>query len=259
VAAFTMIEIALCLGVIAIALVAIIGVLPTGVRVQKDNREDTIINQEGQLLLEAIRSGSQGLDYLTNFFELITISNSLNQAVVYTHPDYQFAVTPPAVFGGYLTNGQRIIGLLTTYKYPPLSDPQNPPPTNYVSAVVQAISGSAAEKSESVRSNGMAFAYRVISEVVPLHVHPQETTNFTANGLAPVEMLARSNLWRIARNEAANSYELRLTLQGPVIWKGKTYDVLGTRKTFRTLISGSILVSPASDYFVQPSTFVQVP
>ena len=60
-AAFTMVEIALCLGVIAFALVAIIGVLPTGVRVQRDNREDTIINQEGLLLLEAIRSGSQGL------------------------------------------------------------------------------------------------------------------------------------------------------------------------------------------------------
>src|SRR5947208_3846568 len=76
-AAFTMVEIALCLGVIAIALVAIIGVLPTGVRVQRDNREDTIINQEGLFLLEAIRSGSRGLDYLTNYFDTITTSNIL--------------------------------------------------------------------------------------------------------------------------------------------------------------------------------------
>src|SRR6185503_19757012 len=42
-AAFTMVEIAISLGVIAIALVAILGVLPTGVRVQRDNREDTIL------------------------------------------------------------------------------------------------------------------------------------------------------------------------------------------------------------------------
>src|SRR5256886_13643426 len=87
-AAFTMVEIALCLGVIAFALVAIIGVLPTGVRVQRDNREDTIINQEGLLLLEAIRSGSQGLDYLTNYFDTITISNT-GPVIVYASREAQ--------------------------------------------------------------------------------------------------------------------------------------------------------------------------
>jgi len=44
--AFTMIEIAICLGVIGFALVAIIGILPTGMSVQKDNRQETIINQD---------------------------------------------------------------------------------------------------------------------------------------------------------------------------------------------------------------------
>src|SRR5258705_13211984 len=77
VAAFTMVEIAISLGVIAIALVAILGVLPTGVRVQRDNREDTILNQEGMFWIEAIRSGSRGLDYLTNYVDMITISNTI--------------------------------------------------------------------------------------------------------------------------------------------------------------------------------------
>src|SRR3989440_390853 len=90
-AAFTMVEIALCLGVIAFALVAIIGVLPTGIRVQRDNREDTVINQEGLLWVEAIRSGSRGLDYLTNYVDTITISNrgSANSVKVYTSPAFQ--------------------------------------------------------------------------------------------------------------------------------------------------------------------------
>jgi len=79
--------IALCLGVIAFALVAIIGVLPTGIRVQKDNREDTIINQEGLLLVEAIRSGSRGLDYLTNYFDTITVSISWASPIFSTLPD----------------------------------------------------------------------------------------------------------------------------------------------------------------------------
>src|SRR5437879_8137140 len=82
VAAFTMVEIAISLGVIAIALVAILGVLPTGVRVQRDNREDTILNQEGMFWVEAIRSGSRGLDYLTNYVDLITISNTSTSTVI---------------------------------------------------------------------------------------------------------------------------------------------------------------------------------
>ena len=38
VAAFTMVEIAICLAIIGFALVAIVGVLPSGMRVQKDNQ-----------------------------------------------------------------------------------------------------------------------------------------------------------------------------------------------------------------------------
>ena len=40
-AAFTMVEIAICLAIIGFALVAIIGVLPIGMNTQRDNREET--------------------------------------------------------------------------------------------------------------------------------------------------------------------------------------------------------------------------
>src|SRR5881396_16777 len=104
VAAFTMVEIAISLGVIAIALVAILGVLPTGVRVQRDNREDTILNQEGMFWLEAIRSGSRGLDYLTNYVDMITISNTMG---VTAFPSPAFLTKLPAKVD-VLTNGQQI-------------------------------------------------------------------------------------------------------------------------------------------------------
>ncbi len=55
--AFTMVEVALSLAIVAFALVAIIGVMPAGLNVQKENREDTIISQDATLLLEAIRGG----------------------------------------------------------------------------------------------------------------------------------------------------------------------------------------------------------
>src|SRR6266513_839727 len=58
-AGFTMVEIALCLAIIGFALVAIIGILPSGMNVQKDNREETIIRQDAMYLMEAIRSGSR--------------------------------------------------------------------------------------------------------------------------------------------------------------------------------------------------------
>src|ERR1035438_9242814 len=69
---FTMVEIAISLAVIGFALVAIIGVLPIGMNTQRDNREETIINQDATVLMEAIRGGARGLDDLTNYVYAIT-------------------------------------------------------------------------------------------------------------------------------------------------------------------------------------------
>src|ERR1035441_6679052 len=125
--AFTMIEIAISLAIIGFALVAIIGVLPIGMNVQKDNREETIINQDATVMMDAIRNCAQGLDDLTNY--VIAITNDVH---VYT-----YVVTRPMTvqpFGTYgytrtnssgmplqfpLTNGFRIVGLLSTPKYVP--------------------------------------------------------------------------------------------------------------------------------------------
>src|SRR5688572_16897465 len=73
---FTMVEIALSLAVVAFALVAIMGVLPTGMTVEKDNREDTLVNQEGRFWLEAIKTGARGLDEITNYVENIKVERS---------------------------------------------------------------------------------------------------------------------------------------------------------------------------------------
>src|ERR1700742_2680906 len=70
--AFTIIEIALCLGIIGFALVAIIAVLPRGLDVQKRNREETIIGQDAEVWMNAIRNGARGYDDLTNYVLCIT-------------------------------------------------------------------------------------------------------------------------------------------------------------------------------------------
>ena len=71
-AGFTMVEIALCLAIIGFALVAIIGVLPTGLNVQQTNREETVIDQDAAVWMDAIRNGGRGYDDLTNYIIAIT-------------------------------------------------------------------------------------------------------------------------------------------------------------------------------------------
>src|SRR5919109_10423 len=85
--AFTLVEIAICLGIIGIALVAIIGVLPAGLQVQRDNKEDTIINQEGMYLLDAIRNGAEELTNLLERVDYIELRNITNGQTVNVTPN----------------------------------------------------------------------------------------------------------------------------------------------------------------------------
>src|ERR1700733_15112099 len=64
--AFTMVEIAIAIGVIGFALVAVIGILPAGMNVQKDNREETTISQDAPFFIDAIRNGTTNLVYYNN-------------------------------------------------------------------------------------------------------------------------------------------------------------------------------------------------
>src|SRR5688572_26603896 len=126
--AFTMVEIAIALAVIGFALVAIIGVLPSGLEVQKDNREETVINQDAVYFMDAIRSGARGADDLTNYVYAITIywatypkGNTNSPPLSQDHDDYDrfgSRVTSQTVGTAFaLDRGSNIIGLLSTPKY----------------------------------------------------------------------------------------------------------------------------------------------
>ena len=146
---FTMIEIAIALGVIGFALVAIMGILPLGLNVQRDNRFETIINQDATYWLEAIRNGAQhassGQDDLANYVERITL---YIPTATGTNPvPYKFG---PGGLSAYEFNStSNIISLLT-----------NPYFTNGIAylaeADIHAISGSVGEKGSDV-----AFTYRM--------------------------------------------------------------------------------------------------
>ena len=130
-AAFTMAEIAIALGVIAFALIAIIGILPTGLQTQRDNREETIVNQDARLLVEAIKSG--GRDVTSDIGAFVVSTNDVN------------GVRVPV-------NGISIADLLQLF-----SDPANSHTITF-----SAISGAIAS-----RGCILSFRYQVASSVTP--------------------------------------------------------------------------------------------
>jgi type II secretory pathway pseudopilin PulG len=277
-AAFTMIEIAISLAVIGFALVAIIGILPTGMNVQRENREETIINQDAMVLLDAIRYGARGMDDLTNYVEGITISTrelnrnmqtTFSQDVTYTTTNS----TSPDNFG--LLSGLRIVGLLSTPKYqPPIADPRDLIVSNYVVATIRAMSGLASEKVPQVNRDihDLSFRYKVFVDIVPYA--PILTNGFTpgfyeniTNNPAfsitnnPAAHDAALNSAAVMRNTQANLYDVRLTFRWPVLPNG---SVGGGRQVFRVLAGGALVVTRDQPkltpiFFLEPRTYVKAP
>jgi prepilin-type N-terminal cleavage/methylation domain-containing protein len=253
--AFTMVEIAICLAIIGIALVAIIGILPLGIDVQKDNREETIINQDATVLIEAIRNGARGADDLTNYVYAIVITNTCGKAF----NDTNLLAGPMNYSSGtanYITNGARIIGLLSTPEYvdgnglpiPNLSY-TNQSCSNHIVAYVRSISGPAVEKPPQNNDivTGGSFGYRIICENVPVAV---DTNAF--NSINVFDRVYAANL-------TANLHELRLTFQWPLLPNGKIG--LG-HQTFRTTIAGQIVTNIDAGqilYFFQSQSFTNAP
>jgi len=241
-AGFTMVEIALSLAVIGFALVAIIGVLPLGLDVQKENREETIINHEASYFMDAIRNGERGLDDLTNYVTGITNywtdfdanTNSVGSGR-FGYSYFGSTVTPSFP----LTNGYRIIGLLSTPKY--LPSPIPPFRSNHVVAYVRALSGSAAEKApqNDTAVQDLDFSYQLVSEVVPIP---------TYDGASPY-----------GRNLRANLSEVRMLFRWPILPKDR---VGNGREIYRSQVAGLLLRTNDVGhplYFFEPTTFVNAP
>ena len=271
---FTIIEIAICLGIIGFALVAIIAALPRGLDVQKRNREETIIGHDEDIWMSSLRSGARGYDELTNYVLCITnfwTTYNPNLTVVNSGVDYYTPTTSsrtsinPATGDFPLTNGAHIIGLLSTPKFTPAF---LPPATeqfqsNYVVAYVRAISGSAADKSPETNTVilGDAFIYRMIVENFPT---PVDTNGICmdcvyTNGLSKDQMAARADNLKTQAILLANTHDLRLKFRWPVLPGGRVLDF---NATFRTMADGVLTnipdpaVSAQPLYFIQASTFV---
>jgi type II secretory pathway pseudopilin PulG len=247
--AFTMIEIAISLGVIGFALVAIIGILPAGMSVQKDNREETLINFDGAYLMSAIRNGAQGQDNLTNYIINITnystvctngMSNAPSKINWFTLTGFSINGTTQSY--NILTNGATIVGLLSLPKYLPV--PPGSPDyasgnyySNYTTADFRAITGAAVDQGASQTSKDFAFSYRFYPEIIPsasyAYAADPSWVNFTAPGLATNATAVTSP---IALNLQADLNQIRLRFRWPVLPNGQ---VANGRQVFRGSASGT--------------------
>jgi len=247
--AFTLIEIAICLAVIGFALVAIIGIMPMGMQVQKDNRQETMINLDANIFLEAIRSGGRNMDDLTHY--VVEIRNTYtnfgfdSQTVSYT------ATTGP---GGFTINsGNRIIGLLSTPKICPSPDHPGTLRSNYFVAFVRSMSGAASEKFPQSNPDVSTFSYRMNVDIVPYSDYPPDWQTTAPEVVKVVE---------------TNLYDVRLTFRWPVDvnWNWKQG---GSRQVVRFLAAGSMMttndngtINPntpvgATNYFLQSRSYVK--
>ena len=288
--AFTIIEIALCLGIIAFALVAIIAVLPRGLDVQKRNREETIISHDADVWMSAIRGGAHGYDDLTNYVICITnfwttydINNKFLKSGFdyYTPADSKRTSINPATGDFPLTNGEHIIGLLSTPKWTPIPAdsgvPMNPYiginsqyQSNYMVCYARAFSGAAVDKAPQTNKSilGDSFIYRMIVENFPYA--PVDTNAFcqnciaaqATNGMSPAQLAAwlanRKNLMSAVWTLQADTHDFRLRFRWPVLPNGSIPNA--GLATFRAMADGELVfsndVTQQPQYFVRASTYV---
>jgi type II secretory pathway pseudopilin PulG len=273
---FTMIEIALSLAIIGFALVAIIGVLPIGMNTQKDNREQTIINQDATMWMNAIRNGDKGLDDLTNYVMAITNSTTvynadgshgLTHTYGYTYANSSLDGSPMSP--SYpITNGLRIVGLLSTPKYSAYDVWGAGFTSNHVVAYVRAFSGAANEKfpQDNAAMQDLAFSYRMTAEVIPYltNYFDRSWVDYKQTGISAAEAFARSNYWMVAGRVQLNLHDVRLLFRWPL----RSQDQVGPGgQSYRTLAGGRL--APFSEpgfpqgdplytlYLFDPRTYVQ--
>jgi type II secretory pathway pseudopilin PulG len=266
--AFTMIEITISLAIIGFALVAIIGVLPLGMTAQRDNRQETIVNQDASVLMDAVRNGERGLDDLTNY--VVGITNYSRQ---YTRPGlpgqtfvWGYSVQGSIMNGALstpqypLTNGYSIVGLLSTPKIKVNQPGGVGFVSNHVVAVFRSLSGPASEKPPQLNPTmqELGLSYRVVADVSGYGTNFFFPTWTNFSQLSNTNDIAiRSNYMVLVQNLQTNLHDLRLTFLWPMLPSGK---VGGGRQVYRTMVAGRLVQDPTNNFnspffFFQPRTY----
>ncbi len=266
-AAFTMVELALCIAIVAFAMVAILGVLPLGLNVQKQNREDTIIDQEGPMWVDLIRRGGIGWDDVTNYVDFILVERTpvnRNGSTItngFRGPFYssEYVLPPPNT---YLATTAQVVGLLSL---PRFEVDQGIIYSNRVTAVCRSVSGALNSQIHPDRTLSFAPAERQLDDSFRYQIQVELTpvAQLPTTGVDPTNMVAQAglslggylNALRLDTNlmevlEAplertpardlftATVYDLKLVFRWPVFRVGGEITLGPNRRVLRTQLVG---------------------
>lgn len=261
--AFTMVEIVLSLAIIAVALVAIIGVLPIGLNVQSDNKEESIINADAAIWMQFLTKGAQGGQYFEPqapvgtkgpifYINEVRVDENLRTRNVNNALLSEDGFTTTTSFYTNFLSASNLLGVLSLPKYPAnpykLTDGQKY--TNWnVYADVRALNGNMADLGADT---DFAFKYRMIPELVPL----QNGAPYNYNAA-----LQDTNNGTVLPNLDGNLYELRLKFMWPLLpgsdgtYRSQTQ--FAKSMTFRTLVSGhdTQYTNNQTLYFMSPRQY----
>jgi len=241
--AFTMVEVALSLAIIAFAIVAVIGILPTGMQVQKENREETIVNQDGQFLLEVIKNGQTNVNLLAQNLEWIESYTNIPPSTII---GLEGRYTRSNLLSGFIATNdlaRQIVGLLSTPRFTIDTNTPSGYISNWVQAKFVANSGPLADRltEDPVnRTRDFAFAYLVTVDISPVIL-----SSASSNAAPEVGAVLQNSL-----------YELRLTLSWPVY---PNNTVGNGRKTFSSLVAGKLDRDTNGFFRFLPNEYIGVP
>jgi hypothetical protein len=190
------------------------------------------VNNDAAFWTEALRSGSRGIDDLTNYVEEITISNSKRTDTFKNTWDVN----------SQIKTGEQIVGLLSTLKY---TNDSGKILTNSVIARVRAINGPAVDKRKP--TNEFVFRYQLESEVTPVSPAPVYTPGKTDSEKYQFWQDTGANNVPYHLNVAGNLSNIRLTFRWPVFEQGNTWGVGRNRRTVRSLANGRMTPTARDD------------
>ncbi len=208
-AGFTMIEIAISIAIVGFALVAVIGVLPAGMNTQRDNREETMVNQDAQYLIEALTHGIKQNGYLSNVVSRIEWRDTNGTAfLAFGKPFFNEQVIGLlSVRHGFKTNGSEVVS---------------------AHAVMRSMNGSATLGWSPTDTNSLDLALWYSVDVL---IQPSVTA---------VPSLSDPVLGnRMRNNLRANLHEMKVTFRWPSNPDGTI--VGNNRLVFRSNIAGEIV------------------
>ncbi|HYE30454.1 MAG TPA: hypothetical protein VEH27_03425 [Methylomirabilota bacterium] len=244
---FTMVEVALAMGVVVIAMVAILGILPAGMETQKENRDTSLVGDDAAIFMNAIRTGARGMDYLTNHVEeVFLVQKQVDRTGRLVSQLKKVSI------GTRFRSGEEVVGSLMApaIRRPilPYSQPSPYFRTN-VQAIVRSINRSTVDRRDANDPN--IFRYRLTTELNPAQPLPNpydsKASDTNIANLHTNEML-------FAANSVANLHELRLTIEWPVYQVNNEWRVGRNRKTYRTLLNGNV-TNIAGYYFFEPNSY----